>query len=176
MGRPRYGEASVRVNAGRFRHMPCPVIRLLDLTGPPTAAAVLALQRAAYAVEADLIGFDGIPGLHDTPASLRTSGETFAGAWRGGALVGAVSYRRAGDVLDVHRLVVDPASFRTGVATALLRFAEAAEDGVGRIVVSTGERNAPARALYARAGYRLVGRREVAPGVVVVGLEKRLSA
>ena len=41
------------------------VIEPLDLADPATAADVLRVQRAAYRVEAELIGFDGIPPLHE---------------------------------------------------------------------------------------------------------------
>lgn len=42
------------------------MLRPLDLSDPDVADRVVAIQRAAYRVEADLIGFDGIPPLHDT--------------------------------------------------------------------------------------------------------------
>jgi hypothetical protein len=38
------------------------VVVLLDATDRAVAAELVALQRASYAVEAELIGFDGSPG------------------------------------------------------------------------------------------------------------------
>ena len=38
--------------------------RRLDLSDPDTLRQLWDLQRASYAVEAELIGFDGIPALH----------------------------------------------------------------------------------------------------------------
>src|SRR5260221_85231 len=51
----------------------------LDLADPGTLQQLRDLQRAAYAVEAGLIGFDGIPPLHETLAELRGCGEAFLG-------------------------------------------------------------------------------------------------
>jgi ribosomal protein S18 acetylase RimI-like enzyme len=148
------------------------VIEALDLSDPATAGEVLELQRAAYRIEAQLIGFDGMPPLHETLEELVACGETFLGCRLDGRLVGAVSYRRAGDLVDVHRLVVAPAAFRCGIGSALVRQLELAERGVSRIVVQTGSRNEPALALYAGLGFSAVGSREVAPGIEVTLLER----
>ena len=50
---------------------------------------LVALQRASYAVEAQLIGAAELPPMRETPAQLRACGETFLGAHLEGALVGA---------------------------------------------------------------------------------------
>jgi ribosomal protein S18 acetylase RimI-like enzyme len=144
------------------------VIRPLDLADPPTLRALVALQRAAYAVEAELLGTDAIPALRETDAQLASAGETFLGAERDGRLVGAVSYKRDGATLDIHRLVVHPRAFREGIATALLD----ALPPTPRQVVATGAGNAPALALYERRGFRVVRERELADGVRIVELER----
>ena len=140
------------------------MIRPLDLGDPATLRALVTLQRAAYAVEAELLGTDAIPALRETDADLAASGETFLGAERDGRLVGAISYRWAGETLDIHRLVVDPACFRQGIAGALLDALPVAS----RYVVATGAGNTPARALYERRGFVAVREREVAAGVRIV--------
>ena len=144
------------------------MIRPLDLGDAATVRALVALQRAAYAVEARLLGHDGIPALHETEAELAASGETFLGAERDGEIVGAISYRHSGDTVDIHRLVVHPGAFRQGIAGRLLD----ALPQAARYVVSTGAANAPARALYERRGFRVVREREVAPGLRIVELER----
>jgi ribosomal protein S18 acetylase RimI-like enzyme len=148
----------------------------LDLGDDATLAELLALQRASYAVEARLIGAESLPAMHETAALLRASGETFLGAAdRAGAgalpgagtgrLLGAVSYRREGDTVDIHRLVVDPGAFRRGIATALLDALEAREAGARRWTVGTGAGNEPALALYRRRGFRVAEERLVGPGL-----------
>jgi ribosomal protein S18 acetylase RimI-like enzyme len=142
-------------------------IRRLDLADPADVSALLPVQRAAYAVEAALIGFDGIPALRESAAELSASPETMLGRFAGGRLVAAVGYERRGDELELCRLVVDPGAFRAGHASALLDAVDAAEPAVATTAVSTGSANGPALRLYARRGFRVVGHREVAPGVRV---------
>ena len=145
----------------------------LDLADVAIARSVLDLQRAAYAVEAAIIGSDAIPALTETIEALRSAGEDWLGIGDAGGLVGAVSWTTLDDgTLDIHRLVVAPRVFRRGVATALL-------DGLDRafpdrsMVVSTGRENEPALALYRDRGFRVVRDREVVPGLVIRELERR---
>jgi hypothetical protein len=84
-------------------------LRALDLADPALAGETLALQRRAYRVEADLIGDDRIPPLHETLDELQRCGETVLGVFVGGRLAGFVSWKRDGHLLDLHRLAVDPA-------------------------------------------------------------------
>ena len=141
----------------------------LDLADPPTLAALIALQRAAYAVEAELLRTTAIPALHETAEQLAASGETFLGARdEAGALVGAVSYKRAGGTVDVHRLVVDPSATRRGIASALLDALPAA----AVTVVATGAANGPALALYEQRGFVRSGESVVAGGVRIVHLRR----
>jgi ribosomal protein S18 acetylase RimI-like enzyme len=135
----------------------------LDLGDDATLDRLLELQRASYAVEAELIGADVLPPMRETPAELRGCGETFLGAGGEGELLGAISFRRAGGTVDIHRLVVDPAAFRRGVATALLDALEARERDATHWTVGTGAENAPARALYERRGFTATEER-VVPG------------
>jgi len=148
-------------------------VRPLDLADPYDVDAVIRVQRAAYAVEAELIGSTAIPALHETAADVAASGETVLGREIDGRLVAAVGYRRSGDELDLCRLVVDPTAFRAGHARALLDAVDAAEAGVRRTTVSTGRDNEPALRLYRQRGFRLVGEREVEPGLWIAELERR---
>jgi ribosomal protein S18 acetylase RimI-like enzyme len=144
----------------------------LDLEDDPTLQRLVAVQRAGYRVEADLIGAISLPPLRDTPEQLRASGETFLGARLDGVLMGAVSYKRAGGLVDIHRLVVHPDAFRRGLATRLLDALEAAEADASAWTVGTGRDNAPARALYERRGFRVVEERIVPGGIVWVRMER----
>jgi ribosomal protein S18 acetylase RimI-like enzyme len=149
-------------------------IRPLDLSDDETARAVLALQRAAYAVEAELIGSDGIPALTETLERLRAAGESWLGALDAetGRLAGAGAWRELDDgTVDIGRLVVAPEAFRRGIATALLNALDSAFPGRS-MVVSTGRTNEPAIALYRRRGFRPVRDREAAPGLWITELER----
>jgi ribosomal protein S18 acetylase RimI-like enzyme len=141
----------------------------LDPADPGMAGALVELQRRAYAVEAALIGHDGIPQLTETAAELRAAGLHWLGiADRDGRPVAAVAYSWDGPVLDIERLAVDPAAFRRGLARRLLAALPAAHV----TVVSTGRDNLPARTLYHRHGFRHVEDVQVAPGLWVSRLRR----
>jgi ribosomal protein S18 acetylase RimI-like enzyme len=144
----------------------------LDLADAATVERVVALQRASYAVEARLIGAGELPPMRETAEQLRSSGETFLGAMRAGALVGAVAYKRAAGTVDIHRLAVDPGAFRGGVATALLDALEAREGDADHWTVGTGAANAPARALYERRGFEATEERVVPGGIRWVRMDR----
>jgi ribosomal protein S18 acetylase RimI-like enzyme len=136
------------------------------------AVDVVALQREAYAVEATLIGSDGIPALTETVEQLRSAGETWLGCFDAAGLSGAVAWQLLADgTVDICRLVVASRAFRGGVATALL-------DELDRrypaspMIVSTGSTNEPALALYRRRGFHRVRDREAAPGLIVTELAR----
>ncbi|WNV86537.1 GNAT family N-acetyltransferase [Umezawaea sp. Da 62-37] len=144
-------------------------IHRLDLSDDDTLRGLWQLQRAAYAVEARLIGFDAIPPLHETPDELRACGESFLGTE---GLTGAVSWERLEDgTLDICRLVVHPSAHRSGIASALLDALDALEPA-DRTVVSTGTANLPAMELYRRRGFVPTGTRELAPGVTMTLLAR----
>lgn len=141
----------------------------LDLGEDGLLAELAAVQRRAYAVEAALIGHDGIPQLAETAAELRAAGLNWVGiTGPAGRLVAAVAYSWDDRVLDIERLVVDPAVARRGLATRLL----AALPAAAVTVVSTGRDNHPALALYARHEFRHVTDVEVVPGLWVRRLRR----
>jgi GNAT superfamily N-acetyltransferase len=147
-------------------------VRGLDLADESVAQAVLALQRAAYAVEAELIGSSAIPALTESITRLRAARETWLGAFDPIGLTGAIAWRELDrGAVDICRLMVAPRAFRQGVATALLDALDASYP-VHSMVVSTGSGNAPAIALYRARGFRPVGEREAAPGLLVTALER----
>jgi ribosomal protein S18 acetylase RimI-like enzyme len=148
-------------------------VRPLDLGDPETLAAIVRVQRASYRVEADLIGFDDLPPLRETPEELAAVPASFLGAFEGEALVGAVAFQRHRTWLDIDRLVVDPRAFRRGVATRQLDALDDLHADAGYTTVATGERNAPAVGLYEGRGFERVGRTAVAPGIWIVRFERR---
>jgi ribosomal protein S18 acetylase RimI-like enzyme len=152
------------------------LIRTLDLGDESTLNALLELQRASYAVEAELIGAPSLPPMRETPEQLRDSGETFLGALRDGVLVGAVSFKRDRETVDIHRLVVAPAAFRSGVASALLDALEAREPDAAHWTVGTGAGNVPARTLYERRGFAVTQERVVPGGIRWVRMDRPVDS
>ena len=141
----------------------------LDLAVPAVLAEVLRLQRAAYAVEAALIGDDRIPPLHESAEQLRAAGLDWLGVARAdgaGDVAAAVAWVVEDGLLDLHRLVVDPAWARRGLGRALVQHLLAAHPDL-RVTVSTGRDNLPARRLYEGRGFQEAGTVEVLPGLAV---------
>ena len=130
------------------------------------------IQRAAYAIEATIIGDDVIPPLHETLAELQAAPLTFLGASCDHVLAGVLGYRRDRDTVDIDRLAVDPAFFRRGLATKLLRELFVRERDATRFTASTGFGNQPAIDLYERFEFHRVGVAEPLPGVRIVLLER----
>lgn len=119
---------------------------------PDVAGQIRDLQRAAYQVEADLIGFHQIPPLLEKAEDIQGLDVTFLGVFDRGTLVGLIGYRRLGTVVDIDRLAVDPRLFRRGLGRQLLAAVHDRENAE-RYEVSTGAANGPALALYRDAGY-----------------------
>ncbi|WP_225753032.1 GNAT family N-acetyltransferase [Actinotalea sp. Marseille-Q4924] len=133
---------------------------------PGLARALLAVQRQAYAKEADLIQDDRIPPLHEDLDALRSAPLLWVAAFDDEELLGAVAWTEEGSVVDVDRLVVAGTVHRRGVGTRLVTDVLRRADW-RTTTVSTGRANVPARRLYERLGFGLVGDREVLPGLWV---------
>ncbi|RKN43382.1 GNAT family N-acetyltransferase [Micromonospora endolithica] len=130
------------------------------------ARSLLAVQHAAYAVEAALIGDDRIPPLHETLADLRAAPLRWLAAGLGEQLAGAIAWTEDAEVVDIERLVVDPAAHRRGVGRALVG-AVLERAGGRRVIVATGRDNQPARTLYESFGFTPTGDQEVIEGLWV---------
>jgi ribosomal protein S18 acetylase RimI-like enzyme len=130
---------------------------------------VLEVQRAAYAIEAELIGYPALPPLHETLEALQATAEEVWLCLEGDALVGVVGLEHGPEELVIARLFVAPASFRHGVGSALVAHALSRARG-RRVRVGTGARNAPALTLYERFGFRRLDEREAAPSLGYVEL------
>ncbi|MGW6718835.1 GNAT family N-acetyltransferase [Streptomyces sp. NPDC054995] len=126
--------------------------------GPDDAAEVTVLQRCCWMEEAIVNDTLAIPALHESPADIRAwlADWQATGLWRDGRLLGMVRTRRTGADLHVGRLAVAPDLRGLGVGRWLLRRAESAGEGAGRIVLSTGAASRRNIALYQRQGYELL--------------------
>lgn len=130
------------------------------------ARRLLVVQHEAYAREAELIQDDRIPPLHEDLDTLRSAPVTWVAAFDDAELLGAVAWTEEGPAVDVDRLVVAGSARRRGVGTRLVTHVLRLSDR-RTTTVSTGRANLPARSLYERLGFGLVGDREVLPGLWV---------
>jgi ribosomal protein S18 acetylase RimI-like enzyme len=142
-------------------------IDVLNHRDPGTAASIVVLQRASYVVEAEVIGFAGIPALHESVEDVMALGLTILAAIEDGQPIAMVGYARLGDTIDIDRLAVHPAHFRRGLARRLITAVHDREPDAARFIVQTGRDNTPAVTLYRSLGYRSVEDVELPEGVVI---------
>jgi len=144
------------------------VILLMNLNYEEIAKDVLLLQKEAYGVEAELIGFDDLPPLRDDIYSLMRSEEIFYGYYEADELVGMISYVIENNIMDIYRLAVKPKVFRKGIAEKLIEHIMKKNEKIKEMIVSTGAGNEPAIRLYQKWGFRKIGETEVEKGLKVV--------
>ncbi|MGK2860128.1 MAG: GNAT family N-acetyltransferase [Thermoanaerobaculia bacterium] len=147
----------------------------IDLSSDDETRELLAVQVAAYAIEAELLAYPQLPPLFESVDDLRVSGERFIVAKIDGEIVGATSIASSDTALDICRMVVKPSHMRRGVASRLIEAVELLREDRDSITVSTGEDNVPAIRLYERHGFEIVKRRTLEDGLRLVGLEKRFT-
>lgn len=131
------------------------------------AAELLGLQRAAYAVEAELLGTDRIPPLHEGLDELRAAPLRWLGAVDDIGLAGAVAWSVIPEGINLERLVVAPRAFRRGLGRRLVAAVQDRAAPGERVTVATGRANVPARRLYEGLGFVAVQHREAEPGLWV---------
>jgi ribosomal protein S18 acetylase RimI-like enzyme len=151
-------------------------IERINHRDPHLAEQVVAVQRAAYRVEAELIGFDGIPPLHETLADVMALELTILGISERDRLVAMIGYLRADSRVEINRLAVHPDQFRRGLARRLIAELHAREADATRFDVSTGRDNQPAVALYTRMGYRRVADLSLPAGIVITTFRRDMWA
>jgi GNAT superfamily N-acetyltransferase len=144
----------------------------LDHRDHRVAEAIVGLQRVSYRVEAELIGDNAIPPLHESVDALAALDLTFlAIIERDGEPLAALGYHLADGVLDIDRLAVHPRRFRHGLGRRLVR-AVLERVPHERAVVSTGQGNHPARRLYERVGFVHLDDLAATPTLVVSRYER----
>ncbi|MCX7207100.1 MAG: GNAT family N-acetyltransferase [Proteobacteria bacterium] len=122
------------------------VVERLQQRDSSVAKEIHAVQMAAYAQEAELIGAKYFPPLNTTFDDILQSDEHFFGIADEGVLLAVISLCE----MDICSLVVAPGHQRKGLATCLLSFA--IEQSV-ELTVMTAVKNTPALALYAAFGF-----------------------
>ena len=129
------------------------MFKKLDLSDDAVANDVYCIQKAAYKIEAELLGTDEIPPLQESFESLQEVDELFLGFYQGKKLVGVVSYKIEAAVLDIYRLFIEPSSIRQGIGRRLLDYVVQKNRGCEAVIVSTGEKNVPAVLFYESYGF-----------------------
>lgn len=148
------------------------MIEYIDITQQSVAKKVLDVQIPSYQIEAEIIGFNGIPQLNDTVESLITSSEIFYGYFVDTNLAGAIAFVIEDNVLDIHRLIVHPNYFRRGIGESLVQYILNLDPSFKKYIVRTGSKNTPAKNLYKKSGFFEVEDQEVAPNFFLTIFER----
>ncbi|OLO39123.1 GNAT family N-acetyltransferase [Alkalihalophilus pseudofirmus] len=148
------------------------MIKKLDATNRKVACEIWKLQMASYNVEAKLIGYTDLPPLKETVENIQQCGEEFLGYLVNEKVVGAIAYKKLGEVIDIHRLMVHPSHFRKGIARTLLSSLETSEPSIRELIVSTGTSNLPAVHFYERNGFQETGKLEINDKLSITNLKK----
>lgn len=136
-----------------FRRPAPPAIRKL---GAAEAGAVHVIHAQAFLRPWSALDIESV--LTD-PAVFADAAQASRG---GGDLLGFVLSRKAADEAEILSIAVDRRARGAGIGRALLatHAARLTQAGVRSLFLEVEESNAPARALYARAGFVQAGRRE----------------
>ena len=132
---------------------PSPALRIRP-AGPRDRRALEALSNDAWAGAPDAFVSRG----EEIAQLFASEGRLLLLAESGGAKAGYLSAVRLGAMVGIEEVAVLPEFRRAGIARALISHALA---GATEAVLSVGESNYPARALYRSLGFRQVGRRLV---------------
>lgn len=141
----------------------------LNHRAPEIARDIVDLQRAAYAIEAQLVGFPDLPPLAEEPVDIMASNERFFGISRSGRLAGMISLEDGNKHAVITRLCVNPDLARQGIASRLVRHVLNCADT--EVAVTTAQANFPAIALYESMGFFSTGTspsREGLPLVILI--------
>lgn len=150
------------------------MIQKLDHRNEMTAKSIQKIQRPAYLIEAQLMGFDGIPQIKESFRQIQDCEEVFIGYLDGKTLLGFISFKIEAGIVDIHRLVVDPGHFRRGIGRQLLHFLLENFKEMA-FTVSTGRDNIPAKKLYGSFGFIEIEDFEVAPGIYCTAFKRMKS-
>ena len=151
-----------------------PTLALLDHRNAVVANRIHAVQMAAYAQEAALLGATDFPPLRRTVADIRADDARYVGALVETTLAGVIWIETEGNPPQstIAGLVVAPAYQRRGIARRLLSHV-LQEHPDQTFIVATGVDNGPALALYTAFGFVESSRTVVgADALVVVTLRR----
>lgn len=135
---------------------------------------ILAVQKAAFEAEAQLVNDWNIPPLTQTLDELAVDwrkGIMLKAVDEGGTIVGTVRGHMAPDGFYIGRLAVQPQWQGRGCGSALLKTI-IAEAGATRLVLFTSTKSERNLRLYERFGFKPFKKSTTATGVPLVWLEK----
>lgn len=158
------------------------MIKEIYITNPMIAREFLELQKLAYQIEAELIGYDQLPPLRETIDQLLESTEACLGYYVANKLVGAISYELEQEgasitSLTICKMIVHPQYFKQGIASQLIQHLLdlCASKQVDEMMVSTGSKNIPAIQLYQKFGFVTHREQRIDANLTLITLKRHLN-
>ena len=118
------------------------------------AQDIYSLFQRGYQVEATVIGVEDFPPLQRSLKQIATASTRFHGLLRDEQLVSVIESGVENQVLVIHSVVVDPAYFRRGAASQLLKFVLSSSE-YSEATVETAAVNHAAITLYQKHGFAI---------------------
>lgn len=146
----------------------------LDLSNNHLAQAVYQIQKAAYQIEAELLGTAEIPPLQESFEGLQKVDETFIGFYQASRLLGVISYKVADQIIDIYRLFIHPDVLRQGVGRKLIDYVVSQNLECRKMIVATGEKNYPAVKFYRSYGFETESKTILSENLTVIHFSKDL--
>ena len=140
---------------------------------PKQAQDIRRIFQISYIVEAKLLGATYFPPLHRPLEQFINCTNDFFGYYEKNTLVAVIEMKHEKDHMHIQSLVVDPAYFRRGIASTLIKYVLAHYDK-NIFTVETGRDNPPARRLYESFGFVLQKTYTAAENIVKVRYQKIL--
>lgn len=135
-----------------------------------TAKDILAVQTAAYKVEAELINYKDLPPLKEAIDDIMKLEEIFLGLYYKERLGALLSYYETESYIEICRLVALPSLFGNGLASKLL--GSLINNCSKPLFVHTAAKNRPAIQLYKKFGFTIKKTFKIEDGLELVRLEK----
>lgn len=152
------------------------MIKKVDIAQKAVANEVISLQKEAYMLESQLVGFD-VPTIFEKITDLQYDGYNYYAYCSDNEIVGICALEEKKPVLTIAKLFVKPSHFRKGIAKSLLTFIEswAIAQTFQKIIVGTATLNTPATKLYLKMGYNLEQIQQVEANISLSFFEKRIK-
>ena len=148
---------------------------LIEQAGVKDAAEILALQKLAYASEAEIYDDYTIPPLVQTLEQIETDFESqfFLKTSVNGRIIGSVRAHARQGACFIGRLIVHPDFQNQGIGTQLMNEIEKRFKQAKRFELFTGRRSERNLRFYRKLGYEAFKTERISEKVGLVFMEKR---
>ena len=137
------------------------------------AEQLYSIWQASYPIEKEMIGAEVFPPLDRTVLDFQSTENVFYAYIVKDEFAGVIEVARIEDYIHLQSLVVHPAHFRKGIATALIKYAMKTHTSA-KYSVETGFENVPAKRLYESFAFRETKVYDTGYGVKKIRFEIKL--